>query len=190
MFGRFLPTAVMKREFELFKRIWIKKRSDLSQWMFYNVLLGLAPIWLLCFPFILGGRPGKLLDPFCNGATLIFAATLTGASLSFFAEELQRGLKSTKQFLWNSLILILILSSAAYTAIISLLEFSPNNFIPWITVSLSIFLLLAGIILNLHLAAVRLAYGDSEFIKELFSAEPTRLANEANDATEDGGVKL
>ena len=115
----------MKLEFQNFRLIWKSKRSDLKQWIYYNVLLGLLPIWLSWLPLVLGWRFGKFVDPLCNGSALIFAATLTAASIAFFAEESKRDLKETKRFLWNWLLIILIFSSASYAVIIALTEFAP-----------------------------------------------------------------
>jgi len=180
----------MKREFKNFLLIWRSKRSDLKQWLFYNVLLGMLPIWLSWVPLLLGWRFGKMLDPLSNGSALIFAATLTAASIAFFAEESKRDLKDTQRFLWNWLLIILIFSSAAYTAIIALTEFSPTVLSFQINGWLSFSVLLAACLLNLHLAAVRLAYTDNELVAELLKAQSIELTAQAAATKKVDGINL
>ena len=180
----------MKREIDNFRLIWNSKRSDLKQWLFYNVLLGLLPIWLSWVPLILGWRFGKMTVPLCNGSVLIFAATLTAASIAFFAEESKRELKETRRFLWNWLLIILIFSSASYTAIIALTEFSPKVLSPGINGLLSLVVMIAACVLNLHLAAIRLAYSDNELVALLLKGQSAELTAKAAATTKVDGINL
>lgn len=131
-----------------------------------------------------------MADPLFNGTVLIFAVTLTAASLSFFAEESQRKLKETRRFLWNWLLCIMIFSAAGYTAIISLTEFSPSSISLPICGAVSFVMFLGAGFLNLHLAAVRLACTDSELVAKMLSNEPVELAAEAKTTTEVDGINL
>ena len=180
----------MKLEFQNFRLIWKSKRSDLKQWIYYNVLLGLLPIWLSWLPLVLGWRFGKFVDPLCNGSALIFAATLTAASIAFFAEESKRDLKETKRFLWNWLLIILIFSSASYAVIIALTEFAPTVLSLRINGLLSFVVLVAACVLNLHLAAVRLAYSDNDLFAELLKAQSAELSAKAAATTKVDKINL
>lgn len=180
----------MKNEFQNFLLIWNSKRSDLKQWLYYNVLLGLLPIWLSWLALILGLRFSKLADPICNGSALIFAATLTAASISFFAEESKRDLKETQRFLWNWLLIILIISSASYAVIVALTEFSPSVLSRSINGILTFILVAAACVLNLYLAAVRLAYTDNDLVAQLLKSQSIEMSAKATTTKNVDGIKL
>lgn len=180
----------MKQEFLNFRLIWKSKGSDLKQWLYYNVLLGLLPVWLSWLPLLLGWRLVKFVDPLCNGSALIFAATLTAASIAFFAEESKRDLKETNRFLWNWLLIILIFSSASYAVIIGFTEFAPTILSLRINGLLSLVMLVAACALNLHLAAVRLAYSDNDLFAQLLKSQSAELAAKAATTTKEDGINL
>jgi len=180
----------MKQHINNFRLIWDKKNGDLKQWGYYNIALGLSPIWLSWLPLIAGLRFTNISTPFCDGSALIFAVTLTAASVSFFQEESQRELKETQRFLWRWLFLILIISSGFYTVIVALKEYSPDSQIWWVNVTVTICLLLAACAFNYYLAAIRLAYTDNELVTELLKSEPQQLSRAANKAKKVDGINL
>lgn len=180
----------MKQHFSNFRLIWCKKNGDLKQWGYYNIVLGLLPIWLSWVPLVLGLKLANMLTPLFDGSALIFAATLTAASVSFFQEESKRELKETQRFLWRWLFIVLIVSSAVYTAIIAFKEFAPSSQICWVNGLITIILLIAACFLNFYLAAIRLAYSDNELVAELLKSEPTQLSKAANDTKNVDGINL
>jgi hypothetical protein len=181
----------MKREFKIFCQIWSKKNAELHNWLFSNIFLGLLPIILSTLAMFFGLRLNKLGAPFVDGSILIFGATLTGASLSYFAEDLKRELKKTKRFLWMWLIGVLVISSAAYAMLIALKEYGPPGTQSDLVVAIvSLLLFLVGIAMNLHLAAVRLAYSDNELFNELRKSEVGALSKRAAQAKVVDGIKL
>ncbi|MFM2196658.1 MAG: hypothetical protein RLZZ505_90 [Verrucomicrobiota bacterium] len=180
----------MKNQIKIFRVIWSNKRGDVKQWFFYNVVIGLLPIWLSWLPLIVCWRLGKMLDPLLNGTILVFGASLTAASVAFFTEEAKRGLKQTNRFIWNGMLLTLLLSASAYATVITLNEVAPGVANQNIIIGFSCLILITAIALNLQLAAVRIAYSDNNLISELLKFEPEMLSKDAASATNVDGVKL
>ena len=179
-----------KAEVGSFKVVWKERKSDLKQWLFYNIVLGLAPIWLFWIPLLLSLRIAKFTIPLLDGNVLVFAVTLCGASLGFFAEEARRELRETRRFLWNWMVVIMFLSVGGFVAISAEREFFPNIYYPWITGLASLLVAVSAIILNLHLAAIRMAYTDDNLVKAVMMQDPAELAKQANSATSVNGVKI
>jgi hypothetical protein len=179
-----------KSETRIFNVIWQEKRSDLKQWFFYNVVVGLCPFWLSWLPLLFGMVFNKFHKPFLDGNALIFAVTLSGASLGFFAEESRRELKETKRFLFNWLFILTIVSSAGFGLIVSGQEFFPNRLSPWVVGITSLLLFIGGIAFNLHLAAVRLAYTDANLVERILQSEAKALSKQAKNNDSVDGIKL
>jgi hypothetical protein len=131
-----------------------------------------------------------MVDPLLNGTILVFGASLTAASVSFFAEDAKRELKQTNRFIWNGMLLTLLLSASAYATVITLNEVAPGVANAKIIIGFSFLMLLSAIFLNLQMAAVKIAYTDNELLNQLLKWEPEMLAKDAASATEVDGVKL
>lgn len=181
----------VQEEFDVFQIIWKEKRSDLRQWFCYNILVGLSPIWLSWVPLILGLLFLKrFYQPLLDGSVLIFAVTLSGASLAFFAEDTRRELRESKRFLFNWLFFVIMTGSGAFTAIVTEREFFPHKLSPWVIAISSLMILLWAVVLNLHLAAVRLAYSDETLIQRILGREPDQLIEDAKNQDEIDGTRL
>jgi hypothetical protein len=180
----------IREEFGVFQIIWREKHSDLRQWFYYNIFIGLSPIWLSWVPLVLGLVFTKFHRPFLDGSILVFAVTLSGASLAFFAEDTRRELRETKRFLLNWLFFVILTGSAGFTAITAEHEFFPNKLSPWVIGITSLGVFLAAIFLNFHLAAVRLAYSDDSLIQRIVGREPEQLVQEARRQDEIDGTRL
>jgi hypothetical protein len=173
-----------------FKRIWSVKKSDLKQWIYYNIVIGLSPIWLSCLCLAFGKVFSQFVDPFLDGTLLIFTATLSGASMSFFVTETKLNLRKTEQFVFSGLLTAIILGAGGYAAIITLKAFSPNSlWSPMVVATTCITLTLAAYF-NLYLAGIRSAYTDQEFMEKLVEEESEQLVERARDAKEVNGAKL
>ncbi len=172
----------------MFKKVWSLRGHDLRQWLFYNVFLGLLPVWLSWFGLSFC-KTWRFEGPFLDGTFLVFTATLSGASLSFFTEDLKANLKRTERLIYNWLIVVLVLGSTGFATIVTLKEFAPAKLHQPIIFSASTLILLAGTWFNLNLAAVRVVGMDPD-LKAQLTEEPTKVAAAAKKATEVDGVKL
>lgn len=180
----------MKKQVEIFRLIWQSKRDELKQWLFYNVFIGLLPIWLSWLPLLVLWNWKSVWDPLLNGSVMVFGGCLTAASLSFFAEEAKRELKQTNRFIWNWLFILLLVSTGAYITVVTLNTVAPASAQGKIIILLSLTLLLLAVALNLQLAAIRLAYSDSALFTELLSRELKTLSKSAAATKEVDGIKL
>ncbi|HEY0076312.1 MAG TPA: hypothetical protein VGB77_19590 [Abditibacteriaceae bacterium] len=182
---------------KLFIHAWSNKKHDLKQWMYYNVLLALSPIWLSWLFLMFGGVFSQFLNPFFDGTLLMFAATLSGASMSFFVTDTEVNLPKTERFIFNGLLVTIIVGACGYTAIVILKQFSstPLNR-PVITLVTYLTVLLA-VYLNLYLVGVRSLYMNTssidQFIKEEkedSAAERKALSDKAHAANNADGADL
>ena len=180
-----------------FDRIWEKKQDELKNWLFHNVLIGLSPV-LLSFVFLMFGKAfSQLISPFLDGTLLIFTATLSGASMSFFVTETKLSLRKTERAIFRWLLAVIIFGACGYTAIIMLKKFSPESISqPLVFIASSLTLGLA-IYFNLFLAGVRSVYTDHELLQEMMAEDVKQLKEEkknlvekARDANEVDGAKL
>lgn len=173
-----------------FRRIWAVKESDLKQWIYYNIFIGLSPIWLSCVCLAFGRVFSQFVNPFLDGTLLIFTATLSGASMNFFVSETKLNLRNTEQFVFIGLLTAIILGAGGYAAIITLKEFSPNSlWSPMVLVTTCVTLALATYF-NLYLAGIRSAYTDQDLLKKLVEEETEQLVEKAREAQEVDGAKL
>ncbi len=180
-----------------FKRIWSEKQYDLKQWLYYNVFIGLSPVWLSCLFLTFGKVFSQFINPFLDGTLLIFTATLSGASMSFFVTDTKLSLRQTERFVFNGLLAAIFLGAGGYTAIVILKQFSPASlWSPFVFLTTCITLALA-IYFNLYLAGVRSVYTDQDLIQKLVSEGADELAKEnavlaekARAAQEVDGAKL
>lgn len=180
-----------------FQRIWSEKQYDLKQWLYYNVFIGLSPVWLSCLFLTFGKVFSQFINPFLDGTLLIFTATLSGASMSFFVTDTKLSLRKTEQFIFNGLLVAIFLGAGGYTAIVTLKQFSPNSLWPPVVVLTTCTALGLGIFFNLYLAGVRSVYSDQELLQQLACEEAEELATEkvllaekAREARNVDGTKL
>ena len=149
-----------------FRRIWLEKRYDLKHWLFYNLVIGLSPIWLSCL-FLAFGKVFHLINIFLDGRLLIFTATLSGASMSFFVTDTRLNLRNTERFIFNGLLAGIFLGAGGYTAIVMLNQFSPSVLWSPIVFATTVVALALAIYFNLYLAGVRSVYTDPELMQRL-----------------------
>jgi hypothetical protein len=173
---------------KMFSKVWQLRGHDLRQWLFYNVFLGLLPVWLSWFTLALA-ETWKFEVPFLDGTFLIFTATLSGASLGFYSDEAKATLKHTERLLYNWLLVVLLLGATGFTAITVIKEFAPAKLSESIVFCASSVILLLAIWFNLNLAAVRLVSGDAELKASLVDG-PKQVAEQAKHAVQVDGVKL
>jgi lysylphosphatidylglycerol synthetase-like protein (DUF2156 family) len=152
------------------RRIWKAKKHELKQWFFYNVVLGLSPI-LLSWVILAFGHTSNFSGPLLDGTVLIFAVTLSAASMSFFEAETQRKLKETESLLFNILISTLLVGSCGFAANIALRQFAPQ--LLWVPFCLTFSLLIVAlsVVCNFVLAGIRLAYEDEQLLGQLVVAD-------------------
>ncbi len=172
----------------IFARIWQLRGHELRQWCFYNLLLGLSPVVIswLCLAFI---GVSKFKEPFLDGSLMIFTATLSAASLGFYAEGAQSPLPQTGRVVLCGLITSLILSTAGFGALVMIKELSSKTLSSNAVIISSLAILLIAIWFNLNLAAIRLVSGDAE-LKAKLGEESRKVAEQAKKADKVDGVDL
>lgn len=180
-----------------FNRIWKERQYDLKHWLFYNVFIGLSPVWVSAVALTFGKVFSQFINPFLDGTLLIFTATLSGASMSFFVAETRLSLRKTEQYIFSGLLLAIFLGVCGYTAIVMLKRFSPDSLWPPIVFASSCITLALATYFNLYLAGVRSVYTDHELMEKLMSeevqgieAEKKELVAKARDANEVDGARL
>jgi hypothetical protein len=172
----------------IFPKVWQLRGHELRQWLFYNVVLGLLPVWLAWFCLSLA-KTFRFSAPFLDGTFLVFTATLSGASLGFFTAEDRASLPKTERLIFAWLLIVLVLGAAGFSAITVLKEFAPGKSCDPIVFGVSAVILAAAIWFNLNVAAVRLVSGDRELKAQLVE-EPQKVMEKAKAANEVDGVKL
>lgn len=180
-----------------FKRIWSEKRYDLKHWLFHNLGIGLSPIWLSCVFLTFGKEFTQFFGPFLDGRLLIFTATLSGASMSFFVTDTRLSLRKTERFIFNGLVTAIFLGAGGYTAIVMMNRFAPGNLWSPAVFFTTFAALVLAIYFNLYLAGVRSVYTDQELMQRLITEEAEGLAKEkvvlaetARAANEVDGARL
>lgn len=161
-----------------FNRIWRRKSSDLKHWIYYNIFIGLSPVLLSWFFLILCGALSEFVNPFLDGTFLVFTATLSGASISFFSADTKLSLLKTERYIFNGLLAVIIFGSAGYAIIVTSSHFSPGSLNKVSVFITSVFALILAIYFNLYLAGVRMAYADKELMNILKEELAADLARE------------
>ena len=182
----------IKSEIKLFGRIWAERKDSLQEWIYYNLFIGLCPIWLSWIPLAFGLQFGAFLRPLRDGTVLIFVVTLTGASLGFFAEGTGRELRKTKTLLWMGLFATVLAASAGFSASIAAREFFAKQESMILVGLYSVIMLVVAVALNLHLAAVRILYSeeDPELLERVIRGPAEDLAKAASKENVVDGVAL
>ncbi len=167
-----------------FRRIWSERRYELKHWLYYNVFISLSPVWLSCLFLTFGKVFSQFLNPFFDGTLLIFTATLSGASMSFFVADTKQSLRNTERFIFNGLLLAIFLGAGGYTAIVMLKQFSPNMLWPPVVIITTCIAMIIAIYFNLYLAGVRSVYSDQELMQKLITEEAEHIVKEKEILTE------
>lgn len=180
-----------------FPRIWSMKHSELKNWLFYNVFIALLPVLFSWLCLAIGGVFSHFFTPFLDGTLLIFTATLSGASMSFFVAETKRNLWKTERLILKGLLTAIVLGVAGYCTIITLTEFSPCRLSPPIVFLITCATMAVAIYFNLYLAGIQSVYTDDNLMDKLVAEEvkgvieqKAALADQAQTADEVDGAKL
>lgn len=180
-----------------FKRIWSERHYELGHWLYYNVLIGLLPVWLSWLFLTFGKVFSQFSAPFLDGTFLIFTATLSGASMSFFVTETKLNLRKTERFIFNGLLIAILLGAGGYSAIVTLKQFSPGALWSPVVFVITCVVLILATYFNLYLAGVRSVYADQDLMQQLIKEEADVwvkekevLAERARAANEIDGAKL
>lgn len=172
--------------------VWPNKRHELVQWGFYNVVLGLLPVWASWLVLAVGGTT-SLRKPLMDGTVLVFAATLSGSSLSFFSMEAKRSLRQEESSLFAWLLSTLLAGSIAFGAIAA--REIGAKVSDLVVLIISTVLLVAAIVFNFRLAALRLVYADPALLQKIMRGglgedERHRIAVNAAKETQVDGTKI
>ena len=177
-----------------FGRIWAVRQYELKHWIFYNIIIALSPVLLSWIFLTFGGVYSHFATPFLDGTLLVFAATLSGASMSFFVTETKLSLRQTERFIFNGLLGAIFLGAGGYTAIAMLKQFSPASlWSPMVFLTSCVVVMLAAYF-NMYLAGVRSVYPDTDLMETLIEEEVQKpkaaLTQKAHAAKEVDGAKL